>query len=202
MNSKKSFLIALAFYGALPMDAQYRSYTMAEAVNGLSTTLAVKSIKQPSWQPGTHNCYQVVKEGKNEFFIKTHFPTGAVDTIESLSAFNKTLGKDSLKALPVYKWLSRDVAYYKSGNKIRKGVLTRTGFMWSDWASLPKEAENITVDKSMQIAYTVKNNLWIADRYGNATQLTHESNENIISGQSVHRNEFGIDGGIFFSPEG
>lgn len=202
MNYKKSFLIAIALYSTLHAGAQYRKYTMAEAVNGLSATLALKSIKQPSWQPGTHNFYQAVKEGQNEFLIKTHFPSGTVDTIESLSKLNKTLGKDSLKGLPTFNWLSRDYAYYNNSNKIRKGVLTGTGFMWSDWATLPEDAENVTVDKSMQIAYTVKNNLWMADAYGKITRVTNETNENIISGQAVHRNEFGIDGGIFFSPKG
>ncbi len=36
---------------------------------------------------------------------------------------------------------------------------------------------------------------------GQAFAITDEKNENIISGQSVHRNEFGIDGGIFSAPD-
>lgn len=202
MNLKKSFLITIALYGTLSADAQYRKYTMAEAVNGLSTTLALKSIKQPSWQPGTHNFYQVIKEGTNEFLIKTHFPLGIVDTMESLSKLNKSLGRDSMKSLPVINWLGRDYAYYNKDNKLRKGTLTSTGFIWSDWINLPKDAENVTVDRSVQLAYTTKNNLWMADKYGKIIQVTNESNENIISGQAVHRNEFGIEGGIFFSPQG
>ena len=32
--------------------------------------------------------------------------------------------------------------------------------------------------------------------------ITQESDKGVVSGQSVHRNEFGIDGGIFWSPDG
>jgi dipeptidyl-peptidase-4 len=35
---------------------------------------------------------------------------------------------------------------------------------------------------------------------GRTDDVTDDQNENIINGQSVHRNEFGIDGGIFAAP--
>ena len=46
------------------------------------------------------------------------------------------------------------------------------------------------------IAYTVKNNLYVDDK-----QVTNEP-EGIVCGQSVHRNEFGIYKGTFWSPKG
>ena len=46
------------------------------------------------------------------------------------------------------------------------------------------------------IAYTVKNNLYVDNR-----QVTDEP-EGIVCGQSVHRNEFGITKGTFWSPQG
>jgi len=35
---------------------------------------------------------------------------------------------------------------------------------------------------------------------GNEIPVTNDADSNIVNGQSVHRNEFGIDGGIFWSP--
>lgn len=47
------------------------------------------------------------------------------------------------------------------------------------------------------VAYTIGNNLYIND-----TAVTNETKEGIVCGQSVHRNEFGIQKGIFWSPTG
>ncbi|NDV78728.1 S9 family peptidase [Dysgonomonas sp. 511] len=53
-----------------------------------------------------------------------------------------------------------------------------------------------------QIAYTRENNLYIQDGNGAETAVTAETDKGIVSGQSVHRNEFGINKGIFWSPQG
>ena len=52
------------------------------------------------------------------------------------------------------------------------------------------------------MAYTKENNLFIVDKSGHEWPVSDESNRGIIYGQAVHRNEFGINGGIFWSPSG
>ena len=63
---------------------------------------------------------------------------------------------------------------------------------------LPKEpAGNFDYDtKQHHLAYTVANNLYVDGR-----RVTNEP-EGIVCGQSVHRNEFGISKGTFWSPDG
>ncbi len=63
---------------------------------------------------------------------------------------------------------------------------------------LPKEpAANYDYSTaSRNLAYTVKNNLYV-----NGQRVTDEP-EGIVCGQSVHRNEFGISKGTFWSPAG
>lgn len=51
-----------------------------------------------------------------------------------------------------------------------------------------------------KVAYTTKNNLYYTDTAGKTVTVTDEK-EGIVSGQSVSRNEFGIAGGIFWSPK-
>jgi dipeptidyl-peptidase-4 len=50
---------------------------------------------------------------------------------------------------------------------------------------------------SNQLAYTIDNNLYIDGR-----AITKNTDKNIVSGQSIARNEFGISGGIFWSNKG
>ena len=52
------------------------------------------------------------------------------------------------------------------------------------------------------MAYVKDDNLFVADAAGNARQVTSDGSRNLVYGQSVHRNEFGIEGGLFWNPQG
>ena len=49
-----------------------------------------------------------------------------------------------------------------------------------------------------------RNSAWVKDGnlYVNDEQVTTDGSREIVYGQAVHRNEFGIDGGMFWSPDG
>ncbi|MDD4777385.1 MAG: DPP IV N-terminal domain-containing protein [Fermentimonas sp.] len=68
--------------------------------------------------------------------------------------------------------------------------------------SYPEMSANyiLSHDKNL-LAYTKENNLYLLDKNGNEKQITSDNCKDIISGQSVHRNEFGINSGIFWSPQ-
>ena len=51
-------------------------------------------------------------------------------------------------------------------------------------------------------AFVKDNQLYVCDGSGNTRQLTTDGSRDIVYGQSVHRNEFGIEGGLFWSPDG
>ena len=55
--------------------------------------------------------------------------------------------------------------------------------------------------ESRHLAYTVDNNLFVLTATGEQQQVTNEP-QGIVCGQSVHRNEFGIHKGTFWSPTG
>lgn len=56
--------------------------------------------------------------------------------------------------------------------------------------------------KSRAVAQVNGDNLYVIDANGKSTQLTTDGSRNIVYGQSVHRNEFGIEGGLFWNPDG
>lgn len=172
--------------------AQKKNYTMAEATNGLFTTLATQSIKQPSWQPETTNfCYV-----KDSFWIRTSVPSMKTDTPFTLSQLSKSVfGKDSLKSIPYMQWLDKGRLYFTYKNNIFINYPNRNAWISKN---LPEYYENLFVSPNTEhYAYTVDNNLYV-----NGNKVTNDTNPNIINGKSVHRDEFGIDRGIFFSPQG
>ena len=64
-----------------------------------------------------------------------------------------------------------------------------------------KAGEKEWHSRSRHLAYTVGNNLYVLTADGKSLQVTQEP-EGVVCGQSVHRNEFGISKGIFWSPSG
>ena len=87
-----------------------------------------------------------------------------------------------------------------------KLLITLPGrYITYDWKA-GKTTDILTFDKKAantdytvaggHVAYTLKNNLYVDNK-----QVTDEP-EGIVCGQSVHRNEFGISKGTFWSPKG
>lgn len=67
--------------------------------------------------------------------------------------------------------------------------------------SAPDDAENATMNKNhSHVAYTKGNNLFISGKDGEVA-VTNNVDKNIVSGQAIARSEFGISGGIFWSPK-
>jgi len=176
--------------------AQTQKFTMAEAVNGLRTNLAVKNISQFSWSEDGKSYIQGVKGG----YLITDLKTNKQDTLVSLTQLNRQFSDNKLKAFPQIKFINNSRGYFNANDQMY--WIEKSG---SDWkvkttASLNENASNIKVFGDNQtFAYTVKNNLYIS-KNGKSVAVTNDSNENIISGQAVHRNEFGIDTGIFPAP--
>lgn len=72
--------------------------------------------------------------------------------------------------------------------------------LWSQ--PCPEQAANEDWNEvSRHLAYTLKNNLYVMTADGQVQQVTNEP-EGIVCGQSVHRNEFGISKGTYWSPRG
>ena len=56
---------------------------------------------------------------------------------------------------------------------------------------------------SLAVAYTVENDLYVARPDAKApTRITTDGADGIVNGQSVHRQEYGITKGTFWSPKG
>ncbi len=204
MNYCKSVssLLVVVTTISVQLSAQKKQFTITEATNGMSTTLAPKSLKNTSWQPGTDNFWYSDKKDKEEFWTVVDCKNGGIKG--TVPAIELDGPKGKAPAIPALKWLDMDNAWFMKDKEITVATLKGATHSWSTTSlvSLPEKAEHVTVDKSKKIAYTIDNNLWMWDHVKGKVQVTNETNKDIVCGQSVHRDEFGIDGGIFFSPKG
>ncbi len=177
--------------------AQTQKFTMAEAVNGLRSNLAIKNISQFSWSTDGKSYINAVKNA----YLITDIKTGKQDTLISLNQLNKGLADNKLKNIPQVKFADASKGYYISNGKMV--WVEKSGSEWriKKSADIPKKAENLKVFNDNQtFAFTDNNNLFV-NKNGKKIAVSNESNENILFGASnVHRNEFGIDAGIFPAP--
>ncbi len=87
----------------------------------------------------------------------------------------------------------------------------RTAWLHLDWQrkeltaryNLKGEEKNHAISPTgEQLAFTIKNNLYIQPAGGTPLAITADEEPGIVNGQAVHQREFGIVKGIFWSPSG
>ena len=72
--------------------------------------------------------------------------------------------------------------------------------VWQD--SIAQQTANDWNATSKATAYVDNHQLFVVDANGQKHQLSTDGSREIVYGQSVHRNEFGIEKGTFWSPDG
>ena len=196
LNRKICLLLGTVIMSSYVL-AQKKQFTIVEGTNGMTTTLAPKSVKNASWQPGNDYFWQTSKVSDADVWVKMEV-SGRKHGDTSVISQGKY--PENVTAIPTLKWVDETHAYFVNGKDVIFGTFTGHEFSWTILAKLPEHADDITVDKTKKIAYTIDNNLLLIDK--ETITVTNETNKDIVSGKSVHREEFGIDHGIFFSPKG
>lgn len=198
-----AILPAFLLLGTFHAQAQKRNYTIAEATNGIVTTLRPAALSQPAFRPGTQELYYLKTDSAG---TRYEFVVGSKDNAQvrtTLKSFNRQVfQKDSLKGFGLLNWMNKEQLFSQQRNQIYLGTVSGDSIQWKKGLTLPEDAENFTFHKDGKVAaFTVKNNLyWVANNQ--PVPITFDTNENILNGHSVHRDEFGISGGIFLSPKG
>ena len=190
------FSLLILFVGN-SVFAQTQKFTMAEAVNGMRSNLAVKNISQFSWSGDGKSYIQAVKGG----YLITDLKTNKQDTLVSLTQLNRNLTENKLKAVPQIKFISNSKGYFNTAGKMT--WIEKSGSEWKikDQIMMDQNASDFKIlGDNQTFAFTVKNNLFV-NKNGKTIAVTNDTDENILNGASnVHRNEFGIDTGIFPAP--
>ena len=187
---------------ALPASAQEKKmFTPADASYN-NRSLYAQRPSQLKWV-GNTDILMKVKDKE----IVTMNPGSKKETtfltLDELNKFTKGEGVNDLMRIPQLTWLNDFQAYFYAlgddGITLNQMDIKKKTIDFK--TSIPQGAENQNVCKStLNVAYTIDNNLYVA-KGDKQIQIT-DNPEHVIAGQSVHRNEFAIDGGIFWSPDG
>lgn len=177
--------------------AQNKFFTPEEAV-GLNPALSPSGYGQLKWMADT-DAFTFSDKQQVMRYSAISNETDTLFKIKELNSLLRTNNFDTLQRIPQINWIDASRIYYFNANKLF--VFNINSKQVQKITEFPENAQSHSITlPSLRVAYTIKNNLFIADKQTH-TQITTEP-EGIVCGQTVHRNEFGINGGIFWSPDG
>ena len=192
-----NFVIAFLLVSGL-IFSQDKMLTLEDAVY-LNPEVLPKKLNQLQWMGKSENFTWV----ENNELIKCSVLTDEKKTIVRLDDFNAAfndMNVDSIKRFPSitfiddvkFRFIHKDKLFVF--NVISKNIIYANYYY--------EGGKHIDVhDETNQIAYTIDNNLYVAVN-NEQTQVTNDTDKGIVNGQTVHRNEFGISKGTFWSPSG
>ncbi len=196
MKHLKMLLLCLLAAVSTGLWAQKQEFTLEDAIL-TPRKFIPEAYLNVQWSPSGARWahYDAVK---GELVLET--PSGSVQRITA-SDVEKAAGM-TLKAVPpTYGWKDATTLYFRTADRVFEyNISSKSGKVVLQWDSnLPSVVVSPAFDG---VAYTQGGNVYYLKGGSERIALTRDGGQGIVNGESVHRNEFGITGGIFFSPDG
>lgn len=190
------FLLSVGMMSGLAQEK--KNFTLQEAILGYH--LYPKGLSQLQWVDDYHFAHVVNNTIQVSEIEKTK--NGLVKSIglNELEVAAAAIGLDSLKRIPRIEFINANEFKFIAGNNAYKYLIgdrkmEKMGEMNSSW-------EHTNIHSTTQnVAYVFDQNLYVYHK-SKPEQITLDGGNGIVYGQAVHRNEFGINGGTFWSPKG
>ncbi len=198
---KKFIFLILIISLILPGNLlpQSQKLTIKDAVWEIYFSLKPQDLSNICWRNNDQFTY--IKNDTVFIYDLKTFTENILITTDDLNKLIQPYSNTIFNRIKNFKWINETECCLERHNKyffidIDKNKLT-------DIIELPDEAENIEICKQTgNIAYTLSNNLYYKTRKSKEIAISDEGYEQIVFGQAVHRHEFGIEKGIFWSPKG
>ena len=185
--------------------AQNKMLTMEEAIIKQKNTLNPSNLKQLMWMKST-NKYSYIKTNNDvEVLVIGEAEGGKLKEGITLTQLNAAITENKLrevKNFPAIVWENeKEFSFSNSKQRVAFNIESKK-IKTLRSEEYGTDAENMDIsDVSKNVAFTVKNNLYVFNGKEKLA-VTNDANENIVNGKSVHREEFGIIKGTFWSPKG
>jgi len=194
----KQFTFLLILFFIVSGVSAQKPLSLNDATLGQGSYLKPKMPEQVNWRDNQH--FVMVKDSVLfQYDIQKKEQSKIISVAEFSNAL-KTVGFKATKNFPRISFINSSQIWFLLQKQL--AIFNVGSRQIEQTISYPEDAENMNFcAENTALAYTLKNNLFIASKSG-IQQVTNDSEHNIINGTSVHRNEFGIDKGIFWSPAG
>ncbi len=197
--NKKLLLLFVVFLTSFSTFAQTKQLTIDDAVWNQWFDLAPQDLDQMQWKGSSNNYVYVADYASIQ---AADVSTEKTTEICNLADVNAELKDDKIAYFYDLHWINNSTFYQKINDLLYVFNVDKKKLL--DKFILPENSENVFYDEQQNIVvFTEKNNLRWIDNKGTITKISDEPNEGIVYGSDyTHRQEFGIDKGIFLSPTG
>ena len=190
---KKNLSIFLLLFVTIISAQEVKHLNLEDAVLGYYKGLYPER-KSLQWMEGTDD--YIVTEGN---IVQVNYNLSKRPALFSLEDLQKVI--PSLKRMPYsFEKVTSDVVTFSNNNAmVTYNYRTKT----VSELKYAEEAENNEYNSDANaVAYTIENNLYVANPYHSKIVVTAFEDKNIVSGQAIARSEMGITKGTFWSPKG
>jgi len=199
---KKIILVLAAVIVYTGIAAQDKLLSMEDAMLKARTTLAPENLSQLQFYGSTNDYVYLKKINGNDVWMRGNYKSKVDTAFLSLVRLNQLLksqGLDTVKSMPAIKFTPAGWVMNSNGNKISVDPVTYKAKTLIDKTILSKA--NAEESSAGFIAYLDNSNLYVTDGT-NSKQVTTDGSKDIVYASSVHRDEFGINKGTFWSNSG
>jgi len=178
--------------------AQQNELSLEDAIIGRFSKLAPERLSNLQWVGDSEMVSWRAKEGDKMLLRRPGTRSPILEL--PVSDINTALNLE-LKRMPFVNWMTEDLFYFRSqGSFYQYNKKTKTG---KSILNLPEKASNVDFHSgSSNVAFTIDHNLYTVTAAGKRKAVTTSKDPNIVSGQAIARQEFGIVKGTFWSPKG
>lgn len=199
---KKTFIVAFGFicFGMYAQNNK-KMMTSEQLTWGNSEYIGVKGLQYLQW---IGNNVSYVENDNLLFFNPETKSKGVFMTLQDINSI-KGLGKkyDKFPYLSV-RGNTKNLVGVRDNGVLKIFGIDDKVIKYNIPIGMDLQAYKISNDLK-HIAIVKDNNIQIVEEgdidYKNTCKITSDGNEKIVYGQSVHQNEFGINGGLFWSPK-
>lgn len=172
-----------------------KDLTLEQAVMGQYQQFYPEHVFGFNWVPNTDD-YSYLDQYTNLMYANAR--KGNDKKILTIKELNEIM-ETKLIYFSGLEWKNESSFYLKGKNVV---ILFDYKSKKGKKIELPENAENLNISvASEQVAFTVDNNIHYMTMDGDSKAITNFEDKNIVSGQAIARSEFGITGGIFWSPK-
>lgn len=160
--------------------------------------LSVQGLRGVQWIPESHKFSQV----KGKVMVATDPYSKTDDTLFTLDQLQNQVKAEGgeLKGLPMITWKNATDVWFVAGNKLYTfNTVDKTLMVKRRMGDNPEAIE--VAESTLNIATVERGNLVVTSA-GGSRKITDDGGDGIVYGQAVHRNEFGINKGLFWSTDG
>lgn len=181
--------------------AQSKTLTLEEAVLQQYSMLAPANMSRLQWIPGTEDYSYIDKTDDNHRLMRGKI-NGADEVICDLASINfkleGTKSTDPIKAFPRFQWEGPNSFVFLGKNSvIRFDINEGKGKVISS-AKMTAPGTDLAPDPTM-MAFTAGEKLMLM-KDSRMKEIGENAGDGIVYGSAVHRYEFGISKGTFWSP--